>query len=526
MKRSVRKLIVPLFCAWLLTSACNLGTAQPTAEPTATETAPETATPAPTDTPAATPTPAPTDTPAATNTPAPTETPAATLTPSDTPTATATVPPLPAVAIALDNYKTVLIDEAVRNSIGQVMLSFINVNDESDEDGTATPGTPAPNSNLATIYLVSPTAPNTQIKVLDLPASTDDAVYWSPNGAFLAYFLSGSGNNGLYVLSLEVGYEVRLFRLDNLSPRGVANPPAWSPDSRQIAMVLNTNYDMDIFSVSPDGSNFRNLTANPAYDFWPAWSPDGQSLAFVSDREVCKTYEPEVAETCYTENPLPPDGGNLYLWTAATGEVRKLSDAWVTTPPHWINASRLAFIGGTRSEPLEGTSLSWVNINSGQVTQITPSEEGLSALNDAWSPDGSKVIYQEIGTESGIVVRDETGAELARLTDYNFPRFGFAAAWSLDGKRVVIGGRKGQCPYGMTIFTDTMQVLTRANPRPGVCDPVWSPDGKYIAFGGVQSGSDGAFDVYIAAPSGGGIRNITGRLGGEIRPLGWVGRLP
>ncbi|MBX3083855.1 MAG: PD40 domain-containing protein [Anaerolineae bacterium] len=528
MKRSVRKLIVPLFAAWLVTSACNLGSVQPTLPPTATATETETATPEATNTPAVTATPSHTPTVAATSTITPTPTLAATLTPSNTPTATATVPALPAVAIALDNYQTVAINDDVKNSIGQLWLSFINVNDQSAA-GTATPGTtPVPSSanNLATVYLISPATPNTRIKVLDLPASTDDAVYWSPNGAFIAYFLNGEGNGGLYLLSLEVGYEVRLFALDNLSPHGVANPPAWSPDSRQIAITLSTAYDMDIFSLSPDGSNFRNLTTSPAYDFWPVWSPDGQALAFVSDRDVCKTYEPNVAGTCYSEDALPPDGGNLYLYITATGEVRKLSDAWVTSPPRWINTNRLAFNSGKRGEPLGGSSLSWVNINSGESKQVTPSEDGLSALNDAWSPDGSKVVYQEIGTDTVIVVRDENGNELARLTDYKFPRFGFAAAWSLDGRRLVIGGRKGQCPYGMTILNDSLQILTRANPRPSVCDPLWSPDGKYIAFAGVQSGSDGSFDVYLAAPSGGGIRNVTARLGGEIRPLGWVGRAP
>ena len=531
-KRSTHKLIVPLFTAWLITSACNLGTAQPTLSPTETATETVTLTPAPTDTPAVTATSTSTPTVAATPTLAPSPTPAETAAPSLTPTASPTVPALPAVAIALDNYQTVTIDDTVKNSIGQLWLSFISVNDKSAATPTgtdsATPATAVPgaSNDLATVYLLSPANANTRIKILDLPSSTDADVYWSPNGAFIAYFLNDSTRAGLYLLSLEVGYEVRLFALDNLSPRGVANPPAWSPDSKLIALTLNTAYDMDIFTVSPDGSNFRNLTSNPAYDFWPVWSPDGQYLAFVSDRDVCPTYEPNVAGTCYTENPLPPDGGQLYVYMAATGEVRKLSDKWVTTPPHWINANRLAFNGGKQGEPLAGSSLSWVNVFTGDLKQVTPAEDGLSALNDAWSPDGSKVVYQEIGTDTVIVVRDENGTELGRLADFSFPRFGFAAAWSLDGRRLVIGGRKGQCPYGMTIFSDSLQVLTRANPRPGVCDPIWSPDGKYIAFTGVQSGSDGALDVYIAAPSGGGVRNVTARLGGEIRPLGWVGRAP
>jgi Tol biopolymer transport system component len=296
----------------------------------------------------------------------------------------------------------------------------------------------------------------------------------------------------------------------------------WSPDSRQITLALSTATDLDIFSVSPDGSNFRNFSQNPAHDFWPVWSPDGQFMAFVSDRAVCKTWEPNAPDTCYSEDAPPPDGGHLYLYAAANGEVRKLSDDWLTAPPRWITPMRVGYSAGTRGDPIAETALKWVNALTGTVTTISP--EGTSALNEAWTVDGSKVIYQEIGTDADIVVRDDNGNELGRLADLDFPRFGFAAAWSPDGLRLVVGGRNGQCPYGMTLFNDALESLFRAQPRPGVCDPEFSPDGRYVAFGGVQPGADGAFDLYLSSPSGGGIRSVTGRFGGQIRPLGWVGR--
>lgn len=61
--------------------------------------------------------------------------------------------------------------------------------------------------------------------------------------------------------------------------------PAWSPDGQTIAFVSNRDGNMEIYAVSPDGSNLRRLTSHEADDWAPAWSPDGRRIAFWSERE-------------------------------------------------------------------------------------------------------------------------------------------------------------------------------------------------------------------------------------------------
>src|SRR5258707_13636778 len=131
-----------------------------------------------------------------------------------------TILPQPTVGFAGDKFGRVTLDRVIVDNIGKTTwLAFVNLNDKV---ATIVPGTPAPANQLETVYLASPVG-GLPVKVLDLPATTGSQLYWSPNGAYLAYFLPTGSGAGLYILDLELGGSLRLFQLDNLNPRGIAS---------------------------------------------------------------------------------------------------------------------------------------------------------------------------------------------------------------------------------------------------------------------------------------------------------------
>lgn len=218
-----------------------------------------------------------------------------------------------------------------------------------------------------------------------------------------------------------------------------------------------------------------------------------------------------------------------------TRVVRQISDQYVTEPPTWINNTLLAYAVGDGQDLLRPERTLWVANIPGQTTRqiaIAGREDGLS-LSEVWSPDGSRVLFQSVtptttsivlmNTADGRVIREETEALV-------FPRYGLRASWSPSQERIALGGTGGECPYGVRVIDDVFSVpfVASGSPRPTMCSPAFSPDGRFIAFMGVSSvrdrlNPDGRLDVYVADYNGFGQRSLTADLRGSMTLIGWLG---
>lgn len=520
LKRTVIRPTLALALLSLGLAACNFAiqTPTPTLEPSST--------PAPTLTATASATPSITPTPTTPATPTPSATPTITPTPSVTLLPSAT--PYPSVGFANDQWRNVDVPDDLRDGLDTPWFALVLVNERTD---TTNLQTPIPASEMETVYLINP-ANGEARPVIELPASTGTRIYWAPDGNKLAYFVEpalqadGTLVGGVYLLNLSVGISLRLFDIPGLNPRGLPDhAPVWSPDSSTLAIALPTGYDVDIFTVSADGSVFQNLTAHGAYDFWPAWSPDGRRLAFVSDRRDCPTWTPGEPDTCAGPDAVAPTGGQLYVMDVETGTVRMVSEQALDGPPVWVSNLQVTYTTGL-SDLQAGESQVWLaNIQSGTVREVTGDEAALN-LGAAWAPGGLQVLYHRASEPAAIELRDANGNLIVSTDQFAFARFGFAADWSPEGDYVVFGGRNGQCPQGLIVARNDLTVVYGPTNFPRACEPSYSPGGRWLAYAGitVRPGvDDGRLDLFVAQRNGYGGTNLTARLRGEIRLLGWVG---
>ena len=213
-------------------------------------------------------------------------------------------------------------------------------------------------------------------------------------------------------------------------------------------------------------------------------------------------------------------GGNPWLLDVESGVLRQLSQRWISERPRWVNESLVTFVEGDLQR-----SLYLLDLVSGEERRVHPLDlaSRRGSLSEVWSPDGSRVVLQDISSTAGATTLfDARGRRIAGLPHLTFPRYGMAAAWSPDGERVALGGINGNCPYGVRVLNARFEMVASGSAPPGMCDPVYSGEGQ-LAFTGVNPRVDGRIDVYVANRNGFGLRNLSADLRGHIRLLGWVG---
>jgi Tol biopolymer transport system component len=515
----IRRILLLLI---LLSASC-----QALSAPTPTATPSPTLTVTPSVTPTATHTPLPTN-PPATATPTETATTTLTSTITSTPTTapTASITPQPTVGFVFDNWNLVELPSDIDSRLNTPLIAFVNQN---DRDNISNGGTPQPATNIETLYYVPANNSAGRFPILQLPASTESRIFISANGRSIAYLRDesgGPGTGGLYILDMQSRISGRILPITSLVERGFPSQPTWTADGSRLAIALATGYDMDIFALDKNGSNIQNLTNSGSYDLWPSWSPDGRYLLFVSDRVRCPSWIPGDENACDALTTPPPNGGNPYLLEVATGAVSQLSDQWVTEPPRWLDNNKIVFSSGDPAfgDPERTLWIGDANTKVAREVRLADGTDGPIRLSEAWAADGSAVIYQNAGeSTTEIIAVNVDGSLIGRTSELNFPRYGMAAAWSVDGTRIAIGGLNGQCQYGVRVFDRNLDSVASGSPPPSMCNPSYSSDGQWLVFTGINPQVDGRIDVYVATLNGFGSANLTGGLRGAISLIGWVG---
>ena len=281
-----------------------------------------------------------------------------------------------------------------------------------------------------------------------------------------------------------------------------------SPDGSRIVYTIRTidaekdNYQSHLWLVPAAGGDPRRLTFGENKNMGAAFSPDGRWLAFVSNRK-------DKRAQIYR---LPLDGGEGERLTDLDGSVGGL--AW--SP----DGARISFVY-TPSDPPE----------TGHLPGSTPLKKAQDAKAEKKDPpppsyrhitrlrykfDGQGFLPQ---ARSHIHVLDVATREVRALTsglvDHEPP------VWSPDGKWLAFAANRDRDnDYNFYVVSDVWVMPSAGGepknltPQPGVASsPSWSPDGKRIAFIGHAKENDwwGWYNhhVWVVSAEGGAARDLT-----------------
>jgi eukaryotic-like serine/threonine-protein kinase len=294
---------------------------------------------------------------------------------------------------------------------------------------------------------------------------------WSPDGKEIVYStevidqpFNVSGNGEVWAVDVATGAKRPIVRSQD------AVQPSWSPHGRRIAFwgVRETGL-RDLWTVAAAGENRGKplaVTNDPALDWNPVWSADGRYLYFGSDR-----------------------GGSLNLWRVAIDE--ETGRARGEPEPITLPSARVGIFGLSR----DGRHIAYETIAPlDSLVRIAFDERGeklageptilfrssMQLADPDVSPDGDWLAFRPSGRQEDLFLIRSDGSSLRQLTDDAYKDRG--PIWSPDGKTIAFySNRSGRYEIWMIHPDGSGLVQVTKGLGHGPWFPRWSPDGSMLA---------------------------------------------
>jgi Tol biopolymer transport system component len=186
----------------------------------------------------------------------------------------------------------------------------------------------------------------------------------SPDGTRLSFSSDRSGQNVVYVLDTRRGTITPIS-----DPMAWSFGPSWSSRDRIAYFSRQGGNRLNIWTVSPDGSDRQQVTNRPGESRQPWWSPDGTTLAFSADNGT--------------------ERFQVRLAAANGADGRALTRTGNWQQPFWSpDGLRLA-----ASAELGSIGFQILLIDAdGERVQRIQQQEG-DNVHPAWSPDGRSIVF-------------------------------------------------------------------------------------------------------------------------------------
>jgi serine/threonine protein kinase len=354
--------------------------------------------------------------------------------------------------------------------------------------------------------------------------------YWSKSGVL--YY---EEKHNLFSLDLKSGQAAQLTSFD--SAQTTAYSLAISPDEKQIVYITAEGEQWGVWTMPSRGGAARQIINSGAEVRNTVWHSDSRRIfysglvdgifqIFVTDTDGSPSAQITFGDTDSLVLDVAADGAKVLY-----GSSKEESDVWGVKVP---KGEEFALASDINSElwpsvaPDNKTAAfsSVKNLSQGDKlfsgaimikptdSDAPPAQLVADGFMPSWSPDGKQVMFMRVaGAVLNLWAVKALGGEARQLTSGGVLTVSYSVlpysrtqtsdfGWSPDGSRIVYISKKTGAQNLWLVSADganETQITTNSNTDILLCSPLWSPDGKSIAYTKADKTVDGKFINQVLA---------------------------
>ncbi|MBN2366368.1 MAG: S9 family peptidase, partial [Calditrichaeota bacterium] len=321
--------------------------------------------------------------------------------------------------------------------------------------------------------LFSQKSPFSISDLYDIDGVSDPGI--SPDGKRVAFVVTeynlkeGSSNSDLYIMNIDGSDMKRMTREESTD-----NHPRWAPDGKTLLFSSDRSGEMQLWEIPVDGGEARQLTSFPGGVSNPVWSPDGRKIAFAA---------------------------NVFPECGASAECnKKIRESMEKGPLKAHMADHLLYRHWNFWKDGKRSHILLLDTDTDSLLDLTPGDYDSPSFSLGggpgfdFSPDGSELCYvsnhdlrEAETTNKDLWLVSTAGGDAQNITDDN-EAFDGDPVYSPDGRYIayitqLIPGYESDL-FRLAIYdrsTGKKEILT-ADFDYWVQDIRWAPDSRSIYF--------------------------------------------